>query len=253
MKRLLAPALLLAVLIGGWELYVDLSGVSTLVLPAPHEIAAALYTDRATLWSNFLVTAQEVVYGVIGGIAAALTIATVIHFSPAARRAIYPLLIASQAVPIPILALPLVLLLGFGIGPKLIVVALVSFFPVVVTTLAALEAVDPSLLKLMRTFDAGRARTFGLIEIRAAMPGVFTGAKLAVVFSVIGAVLGEEAGASHGLGYLMSIAMSNFEMPEAYAAVTILSGFAIALFVLLTVIERRALPWVYQQTGVLST
>jgi putative hydroxymethylpyrimidine transport system permease protein len=248
-RRTIAPAVLLLALIGLWELYVDLHGVDTLILPAPHAIAAALFTDRSTLWSNFLVTAQEVVFGIGVGVGAALAMAVLIHFSQIARRAVYPLLIASQAVPIPILAPVLVLWLGFGIGPKVVVIALVSFFPIVVTTLAALATVDPSLLKLMRTFDASRLRTFRHVEMPSALPGVVTGAKLAAVFSVIGAVLGEEAGASHGLGYLLTIASSNYEMAEAFAAVAILSAFAIALFLALSVFERRALPWAYRPIG----
>jgi NitT/TauT family transport system permease protein/putative hydroxymethylpyrimidine transport system permease protein len=248
-RRAIAPALLLLALIGLWELYVDLRGVDTLILPAPHAIAAALYTDRSALWSNFLVTAQEIVFGIGVGVAAALAMAVLIHFSQIARRAVYPLLIASQAVPIPILAPVLVLWLGFGIEPKVVVIALVSFFPIVVTTLAALATVDPSLLKLMRTFDASRLRTFRHVEMPSALPGVVTGAKLAAVFSVIGAVLGEEAGASHGLGYLLTIASNNYEMPEAFAAVAILSAFAVALFLALSLFERRALPWAYRPTG----
>lgn len=248
-RRLLPPALVIAGVLGAWELYVDLGGVDSLVLPAPHQVARALYTDRGQLWSNFLVTAQEIVFGIAVGIAAALAMAVLIHFSATARRGVYPLLIASQAIPIPIIAPVLVFWLGFGILPKLVVIALVAFFPLVVTTLAALGTIDPSLIKLMRTFDATRVQTFREVELPSALPGLFTGAKLAVVFSVIGAVLAEQAGSSSGLGYLLTITASNFEIPEAYAAVAILSAFAIALFVALGAIERRALPWAYQQTG----
>lgn len=249
MRRAVAPALLLLALLGAWELYVDLGGVDPLILPAPHRVASALYDDRATLWSNFLVTAREIVLGIAAGVGTAVAMAVLIHFSATARRAVYPLLIASQTIPIPLIAPLLVIWLGFGIGPKVIVIGLVSFFPVVVTTLARLETVDRDLLKLMRTFDASRAATFRHVELPAALPGVFTGAKLAAVFSVIGAVLAEQGGATRGLGLLLLELPANYEIPEAYAAVVLLSGFAIALFVALTVIERRALPWAYQQTG----
>lgn len=249
MRRALAPAVVVLALLGAWELYVDLGGVTSLVLPAPHTVASALYQDRATLWSNFLVTAQEIVFGIATGVAAALAMAVLIHFSATARRAVYPLLIASQTVPIPILAPLLIFWLGFGIAPKLVVIALVSFFPIVVCTLGGLETVDRDLLKLMRTFDASRATTFRHAELPWALPGLFTGAKLAAVFSVIGAVFAEQAGATGGLGYLLGILPGQLEFPEAYAAVAILSGFAIALFVALAAIERRALPWAYQLTG----
>jgi putative hydroxymethylpyrimidine transport system permease protein len=239
-------ALVLAVLIGAWELYVDLGGADPLILPAPHEIAKALYTDRSLLWSNFLVTAREVLLGMLLAALAGLAFSVALHFSQTLRRAIYPLLVASQTVPIPMLAPVLVLWLGFGIFPKLVVIALVSFFSIVVTTLAALAAVDPDLIKLMRTFDASRVTTFRQVELPAALPGLFTGAKIAVVVAVIGAVFAEWAGASSGLGFLFEQSIPQLLTARAYAAVAILSVFAIALFALLTLAERLVLPWAYQ-------
>jgi putative hydroxymethylpyrimidine transport system permease protein len=241
--------LLLAALLGAWELYVDLGGADPLILPAPHSIAQSLYTDRSLLWSNFLVTAEEVLLGIILAAVAGLAFAIAIHFSGTLRRTVYPLLVASQTIPIPMVAPLLILWLGFGILPKLIVIALVSFFSIVVTTLAALAAVDPGLLKLMRSFDATRLRTFRHIELPAALPGLFTGVKIAVVFAVIGAVFAEWSGANAGLGYLFLVSEPQLLMARAWAAVVILSAFAIALFALLTMAERRALPWAYQPTG----
>ena len=240
------PLMLLAVLIGAWELYVDLGGADPLVLPPPHAVARALYADRSLLWSNFLVTAQEVLLGIVVAALGALALAIAIHFSRTLRGAVYPLLVASQALPIPMVAPVLVLWLGFGILPKLGVIALVSFFPIVVTTLAGLAAVDPELLKLMQTFDAPRLRTFRHVELPSALPGLLTGAKIAVVVAVIGAYLAELAGSSSGLGYLFQQSEAQLLMPRAYAAVLILSAFAIALFALLTVAERLIVPWAYQ-------
>ncbi|HLI60395.1 MAG TPA: ABC transporter permease subunit, partial [Solirubrobacteraceae bacterium] len=143
---------LLLALAGAWELYVDAGGVSPELLPAPHAIADALYRDRALLWSNLLVTGKEVLLGILLAAAAALALATAMHFSRIVRGAVYPLLIASQTIPIPMLAPILILWLGFGLAPKLVVVGLVSFFSIVVTTLAGFAAVDPELAKMMRTF-----------------------------------------------------------------------------------------------------
>jgi NitT/TauT family transport system permease protein/putative hydroxymethylpyrimidine transport system permease protein len=240
------PLLVVVALLGIWELYVDLGGADPLILPAPHAVAQSLFVDRALLWSNFLVTAQEVLLGILVAAAAALVLATAMHFFATVRNAVYPLLIASQTVPIPILAPVLVLWLGFGILPKLVVIALVSFFSIVVTTLAGFAAVDPELLKLMRTFDAPRRRVFWSIELPTALPGVFTGAKIAVIVAVIGAVFAEQAGASSGLGYLFAQAIPNLQTARAYAAVVILSAFAIALFLVLTLAERLATPWAHQ-------
>src|SRR5207302_4298552 len=130
--------------------------------------------------------------------------------------------------------------LGFGILPKLVVIGLVSFFPIVVTTLAGFASVDSEVVKLMRTFDASRSRTFRHVELPSALPGVLTGAKVAVVVAVIGAVFAEWQGASSGLGYLFLQAEPQFLIPRAYAAVVILSVFAVALFGLLTLAERLA-------------
>ena len=251
-KRVLGgwrAAVLLAALLGIWELYVDTGGADPLILPAPHAIAKSLYTDRSLLWSNFLVTAEEVLLGILVAAVAALVLASTMHFFITLRRATYPLLIASQTVPIPILAPVLVLWLGFGLLPKLVVVALVSFFSIVVTTLAGFASVDPELLKLMRTFDASRRRTFWNVELPTALPGVFTGTKIAVIVAVIGAVFAEQSGASSGLGYLFEQSIPQLLTARAYAAVVILSLFAIALFALITLAERLTLPWAFSANG----
>ena len=246
--RPLPAALLLLVLIGIWELYADLKGssFSSAILPAPHQVVQALYDDRSLLWSNFLVTAKEVLLGILLAAVVGGVLAVAIHFSPTLRRATYPLLVASQAVPVPILAPVLAFWLGFGLLPKLLVVALVSFFSVVVTTTAALAAVDPDLIKLMRTFDATRLRTFRHVELPSALPGVFTGAKIAVAVSVIGAVLAEYTGSNSGLGYVILVSEPQLLVARAVAAVVILSLFAIALFWVLGLVERLALPWAYR-------
>jgi putative hydroxymethylpyrimidine transport system permease protein len=252
MRRLLSPwrsVLLLLALFGAWELYVDLGGANSLILPAPHSVAAALYDDRGLLWSNFKVTASEVLLGIAAAAVAALLLATVMHFSTNLRRAVYPLLIASQTIPIPLLAPVLVLWLGFGIGPKLVVIGLVSFFSIVVTTLAGFASVDPDLLKLMATFGASRRRVFLSVELPSALPGVFTGTKIAVVFAVIGAVFAELAGANSGLGYIFEQSLPQLLTARAFAAIAILSAFAILLFTLLTLAERLTVPWAYRPIG----
>ena len=242
------PAVLLVLaLIGIWELYVDLKGPTfSLILPSPHQVVKALYDDRSLLWSSFLVTAQEVLLGILVAIVFGSVLAVGIHFSPTLRRATYPLVVASQAVPVAVFAPVLAFWLGFGILPKLVVVAVVSFFSIVVTTTAGLDAVDPDLIKLMRTFDASRLRTFRHVEFPSALPGVFTGTKIAIAVSVIGAVFAEYTGSNSGLGYVILVSEPQLLAARAVAATVILSLFAIALFALLALAERLALPWVYR-------
>jgi ABC-type nitrate/sulfonate/bicarbonate transport system permease component len=129
------------------------------------------------------------------------------------------------------------------------VIALVSFFPIVVTALAGLAAVDPDLVKLMRTFDAPRLRTFRHVELPSALPGLLTGAKIAVTVAVIGAVFAELAGSSSGLGYLYNQSQAQLLMPRAYAIVVVLCLFSVALFTLLSWAERLTVPWAYQPRG----
>lgn len=241
--------LLLLALLGGWEAYAHFSGVDDIVLPAPSAIVAALYDDRALLWSNFTVTAGEIGLGMLVALVLGLACAVAIHFSSALRRALYPLLIGSQTIPIVLVAPLLVAWWGFGLVPKLAIVALVCFFPIVVPTLDALDRVDPDLRKLMRTFGASRWQTFRMVEAPAALPGVMTGAKLSVAIAAIAAVLAELAGSDSGLGNLMLKAIPQFETARAFAAVLILSVFAVALFGLLALAERRLLPWAHQPRG----
>lgn len=244
-RALPAVAIVLA-LIGAWELYAAAGEVDSLLLPAPHEIAQALWEDRALLWDNFLVTAGEVLLGIVVAAVAGLGCAVAIHLSPTLRRAVYPLLVASQTVPIPIFASLLVVWLGFGLAPKLVVIALIAFFPIAVTTLDALAGVDPEQRRLMRTLDASRLRTFRFVEAPAALPGLFSGAKIAVAVAVIGAVFAEQSGSDKGLGHLVQQAVPQLLTARAYAAVLILSAFAIALFGLLSLVERIALPWAFE-------
>lgn len=243
-------AVLLAVaLIGAWELYADLGSVDAFLLPAPHQVATVLYDDRGLLWSNFAVTAGEVLLGIGCALAAGALCTLAIHFSATLRRAVYPLLVASQTIPIVIVAPLLVAWFGYGIAPKLAIVALICFFPVVVTTLDGLAGVDPELVKLMRSFGASRWETFRRVEAPAALPSLLSGTKIAVTVAVIGAVFAETAGSSDGLGHLMLQAIPQLETARAYAAVVVLAAFAIVLFGLLALAERRTVPWAARSRG----
>ena len=245
--RPLAPALVLAALLGAWELYARIGAVDDFILPAPSEIGRALWVDRALLSDNLLVTAQEVGLGVIVALLVGFALAVALHFSGALRRGVYPLLVASQAVPVVIVAPLLVVWFGFGILPKLAIIALVCFFPVVVTTLDALAGVDPDQLKLLRTLNASRWQAFRWAEAPAALPAALSGAKIAVAVAVIGAVFAEYAGSSEGLGHLMLQAIPQLETARAYAAVVLLAAFAVALFSLLALAERRLVPWAHRR------
>jgi ABC-type nitrate/sulfonate/bicarbonate transport system permease component len=241
--RVVAPALLVLLLLGIWQLYATVGSVDDFILPAPTEVAQAMWEDRALLWDNLLVTAQEVGLGVLVALVLGFGLAVALHLSITLRRGTYPLLVASQAVPIVIIAPLLVVWFGFGIVPKLAIIALVCFFPVVVTTLDALGNVDPDQIKLLRTLDASRWQAFRYAEAPAALPAALSGAKIAVAVAVIGAVFAEYAGSSSGLGHLMLQAIPQLETARAYAAVVLLAAFAVTLFSALALAERRLVPW----------
>jgi ABC-type nitrate/sulfonate/bicarbonate transport system permease component len=249
MKRWLPPLAIVALLLGAWELAARLDVIADalklepFLVPAPSDIAQALWQDRELLIENTWVTLQEVLAGFALSVAAGVAFAVVLHLSPTLRRAFYPLLVASQTVPIVVLAPILVVWLGFGIGPKLAIIALICFFPVTVNTLDGLGAVDPDLMKMMRTLDASRWQTLRRIEAPTALPYLFSGAKIAVAIAVIGAVFGEWAGSSSGLGHLIQEASAQLQTDRTFAAVVVLSAIAITLFALLTALERRVAWW----------
>ena len=234
--------LVVLALVGAWELYARSGAVDPLVLPAPSAVARALVEDRALLWENLLVTLSEVAAGLVAALLAGFLLAVLLHFSPTARRALEPLLVASQALPVVVIAPLLLVWLGFDLAPKVAIIALVAFFPVVVTTRDALRATDPELLKLLRTLDASRWQAFRFAELPAAAPAALSGAKIAVAVSVIGAVFAEYAGSSAGLGNLLLQAIPQLETARAYAAVVVLATLAVVLFYLFAAAERWLAP-----------
>ena len=240
---MIAPLVLLAIFISAWELYTQISSVDSFILPAPHEIAQSLYDDRSLLLSNLGVTAQEVGLGVALALLIGGLLAFALHLSPALRRAAYPLLVSSQAVPFVILAPLLVFWFGFSVFAKLAIVVIVCFFPVVVTTLDALRNVDPELIKLMRTLDASRWQTLRMVEAPAALPAALSGAKIAVAVAVIGAVFAEYTGSEKGLGHLLLTSTPQLETARAWAATVVLALFAVALFAALGFAQRVLVPW----------
>jgi putative hydroxymethylpyrimidine transport system permease protein len=245
--------LLAAVLLGAWELYVDAAGVQNDLLPAPHAVAAALWNNDSLVWRNFTVTAEQVVLGLAMALACGFALAVAIHMFGLLRRAIYPLAVGSQAVPIPVIGVLLVFWWGFGLFPKLVVIALICFFPVVVTTVDGLAAVDPDQSKLLRTLDASRWQTFRCAELPAALPAALSGARIALAVGVIGAFIAETSTptveAYSGLGREIITDAGGFQTARAYAATSVLFVFAIACFYALALAERRLAPWASQSRG----
>jgi ABC-type nitrate/sulfonate/bicarbonate transport system permease component len=241
--RLALAAALLCLFVLAWQGLASLKSVDDLTLASPVETFEALRDDWGLLMDNAGVTLVEVVLGLALSAVAGGLFAIGMHLVRPLRDAAYPLLVGSQAIPIVVLAPLFVLAFGYGIGPKLAIVALICFFPITVNLLDGLRSAPPDLLKLMRSMGASRLRTLRTVELPNALPSLFSGLKIAATVSVIGAVFGEWAGADKGLGRLVLLGNNQLETPRVYAGIVILTAMAVGLFALVAAAERVAIPW----------
>jgi len=242
-RRAWPPLALLAGAVGLWWLIVRAARVPDYLFPSPTAVASSLADDAGLLGRAALVTVREIVLGYLLAVAVALGIAIVLHFSSALRRALLPLLVLSQTVPTVLLAPILAILLGYGIEPKLIVVAVVCFFPIVVNAVDGLRSADPELVRMMRTLHGGRLAIFRRVELPGALPAIFSGARIAATYAAVGAVFGEWAGSSSGLGFVILQAQPALDTARIFAAVLVLSALALGLYALVTLAERLLVPW----------
>jgi ABC-type nitrate/sulfonate/bicarbonate transport system permease component len=249
LRRWLLPALLLGALVGAWQIaassgaLADVLDLESFLVPSPAEIAESLWDNRSLLAENAWVTLREILLGLGCALIVGVGFAVLMHFSRGARDASYPLIVASQTIPIVVLAPILLVWLGFGIGPKIVVVALICFFPITINVLAGLDSTDPDAIKLMRSLDASRWQLFRRVEAPTALPSFFTGTKIAVVLAPIGAVFGEWVGGSSGLGQLILNDNALLQVSREFAAVAVLSAMALALIGILAFVERRVVTW----------
>ena len=237
-------------MLGIWEFCIWAFHVPKYLLPSPSQIAVSLKVD----WGPYLapatwVTLREVLIGFAIAAVAGVGLAIVLHMFTPLRRAVYPLLIGSQTIPIVVLAPILVILFGYGLLPKLVIVALICFFPIVVNGLDGLRQVDDDFLRMMRTLDANRWAIFRRVEFPGALPAIFSGMRIAATFAAIGAIFGEWSGASAGLGYVILQATPNLQTARIFAAIVILTLIAMALFALVSLLERIFVPWAPKGAG----
>jgi NitT/TauT family transport system permease protein/putative hydroxymethylpyrimidine transport system permease protein len=244
--------LVLAGLVGAWQLatstgaVADALNLEPFLVPSPAEIASSLWENRSLLADNAWVTLREIVLGLGCALVAGLAVAVVLHLSLTLRRAIYPLTVASQTIPIIVIAPILLVWFGYGIVPKMALVALICFFPITVNTIDGLRSVDPEAIKLMRSLDASRWQIFRRVEAPAALPHVFSGAKIAATIAPIGAVFAEISSITTGVGGLGRLIVADgaqLQVARQFASVVLLSAMAIALFGLIALAERRVVTW----------
>jgi putative hydroxymethylpyrimidine transport system permease protein len=243
MSRWWPPVALVLTGVGLWEVVVRLAHVPDYLFPAPSAVAASIGSDRRLLSDATLVTAREVVLGYLLAVAVALILALLLHFSTAIRRAMLPLLVLSQTVPTVVLAPILAILLGFGIEPKLVVVAIVCFFPIVVNAADGLRSTDRELVRMMHTLHGDRIAIFRRVELPGALPPIFSGLRIAATYAAVGAVFGEWAGSSSGLGFVMLQSQPSLDTPRIFACVLVLTMLALGLYGLVALAERLIVPW----------
>lgn len=237
------PVVLIVVLLAVWEAVVRWFALPAWLLPAPSQIAATFVDQLPVLRGHVAATLWETALGMLVSLIVGFGLAFAIDASLIIRRAVYPLLVASQTVPIVAIAPLLVIGLGFGLLPKVLVVALVTFFPIVVNTVDGLQSTDRDAVRLFEAMNASRWQMLRLLRIPAALPAICTGLKLAVTYSVIGAVFAEWIGANAGLGVYIARSLRAFRTDQVFVAAFVTALLSILLFLLTTALERKLTPW----------
>jgi ABC-type nitrate/sulfonate/bicarbonate transport system permease component len=249
LSRWLLPLGLIALLLGLWQVatstgaVVDAFSLEDFLVPSTAEVGEALWENRGLLADNAWVTLREILLGILCALLVGVGFAILMHRWRLLRDAAYPLIVASQTIPIVVISPILLVWFGYGITPKIVVIALICFFPIAVNALDGLRSVDPEAVKMMRSLDASRWQRFWRVGAPAALPSLFTGIKIAVVVAPIGAVFAEWVGSSSGLGHLIQSDTANYQVARQFAAVVVLSGLALALVGLVALAERHVVRW----------
>ncbi len=243
--RALLTALFGLLLLLVWEGLYRSALYPPFIVPAPAEVFARFLTIVAdgSLWGHLLVTLQEVLLGLLVGGTAALLLGYLIARSPLLGQVVMPYLVALQAIPIVAIAPLLVIWFGSGLTSKVLICALIVFFPMLINTIIGVRSVPAELHDLMRALEATRWQTFRHLEVPAALPVVMGGLKIGATLAVIGAVVGEFVSARAGLGFLVNSARSTFDTPRMVVGVFMLAALALGLYGLMVLLERRLLAW----------
>ena len=239
-----APSLVLGVvLIALWEAAIHLFQVEVFVVPAPSAIALSLVQNAALLAQATLVTAEEVLVGfVLATLVGAALALLIVRFS-LLGRALYPIIVLFQTVPKVALAPIFILWFGYDLSPKVLLIVAIAFFPVTLDMLAGLQSVEPGLIALMRSVGAKDNDILIRVRIPNALPHLMAGMKIAITLSVIGAIVGEFAGASAGLGYMIQFASTQLDTPLVFAALIVISVVGVVFYYLIELLERGVTPW----------
>lgn len=226
-----------------WQLIVWGFSIPTFMAPSPVAVLYAFQENAAILWTNLLPTLLEAALGFVFGNLVAVLLAVWFVYSPLAEKAFYPIAVIIKSIPIIALAPILVLLVGNGIAPKIIIAGLICFFPTLVNMVQGLKSTSPAMLDLMRVLSASNSEIFWKVRLPASLPFLFAALKIAATSSVMGAIVAEWIGSSYGLGALIIEATYNFRSPLLYATVVIAATLAVLLFFAVSLVERKVIRW----------
>lgn len=237
------PVVFVAVVLVLWWVATALKWVPPFIIPSPADTWAAFSNNAAYLAQHTWVTTYETLVGFVIAVVVGLFVAVVMVYSKGLEQTLYPVILFAQVIPKIAIAPLFIVWLGFGTSPKILVAVLMAFFPVVISGLAGLRAVDPEILQLTSTMGAGRAKTFLKVRLPAALPELLSGLKVAATLAVTGAVVGEFVGANEGLGYVILQANGNVDTAMLFAALIIMSVLGVLLFAIIQIAERFLIPW----------
>ena len=236
------PSLVLVSLVAGWEVASRLLGVPAFLLPAPSVIAASMHTHADLLLKESAVTSAEIALGFLLSILVGVPLAFAIFLWQPFARAVYPLLIASQAVPKVAVAPLFLVWFGFGLLPKVLIAFLIAFFPVVINTAIGLASIEREKVYLAQSMGLGPWATFYKIRLPNALPSIFAGLKISITLAVVGAVVGEFVGGQGGLGHLLLVANGSMDTALLFAGIVALTILGVVFFGLIALVERLVLP-----------
>ncbi len=234
-------------LLGAWQMVITATHVPLWLLPTPTQIAKALWETRQLIWMHTLTTVVETTVGFALAVVFSLITAGVMVLSPWVKRLLYPFLIISQTVPLIAVAPLLILWLGYGLLPKIMIVIIVCYFPVTISLIEGLELTDPDLINLLRSMGASRWQMFYIVRWPHALPSLFAGLKIAATYSVMGAVIAEWLGSSSGLGVYLTRSSHSFMTDRVFVAIFAITALSFLYYALISILARLALPWIHSK------
>ena len=243
LRRVLLPLLVIAALVGVWDVVIRAFAVPDYMVPSPAAVGRTLVRERARLADNAVPTILESVGGfALGNLVAIAAALTFVH-SKALERALYPVAVAVRTLPIVAIAPIFVLLLGNGYAPKIAIAALITFFPTLVNMVEGLESADPQALELMHVLSASKTESLRYVRWPSSLPYLFSAMRIASTSSVLGALVAEWIGTNKGLGYLIVLTTYDFRTALLYAAMVVTSAIALAFFFLVSFVEWLLVRW----------